>query len=168
MKIDLLLIIALSMLATSCYMPLNGIVVDTETNQPIEGAVVLVEWTKTKGFGLTYTESYKVADALSDKDGKFELPGCYSPFVNDPNVTIYKKGYVAWSSRWLFPGMHNRTGFRWSNGVFRLDRFRDDYSYAAHVTFISLSIIESINSESKSIMQKAYDWETKMANKERN
>ena len=85
------LLFAVALTSTGCYLPVNGRVIDAETNQPIEGAVVLVEWTKTKGFGFTYTESYKVAETTSDKDGKFELPGCYSAFVNEPDLTVYKK-----------------------------------------------------------------------------
>jgi hypothetical protein len=102
-------------LLTGCYKPISGTVVDSDTNAPIEGAVVMVEWTKTHGIGDHWTESYKVADTVTDKEGKFTLPGCYRPFVNEPDVTIYKKGYVAWSSRWIFPDRRNRTDFKWGD-----------------------------------------------------
>ena len=36
-------------MTTSCDGEITGIVVDAETGQPIEGAVILVEWIKTKG-----------------------------------------------------------------------------------------------------------------------
>ncbi len=74
MKIKLLAVIALMLLVeTGCYLPVSGQVVDAETNKPIEGAVVLVEWTKTKGYGLTYTESYKVAETLTENSTRGQI-----------------------------------------------------------------------------------------------
>jgi hypothetical protein len=51
-----ILLIALLLLTTGCYLPISGKVIDAETYQPIEGAVVEVEWKNTIGFGLTHTE----------------------------------------------------------------------------------------------------------------
>lgn len=150
-------IVCTMLLMSGCYFPMSGRVLDAETHQPIEGAVVLVEWTKTIGFGLTYTESYKVAETLSDKDGTFILPGCYSAFVNAPDVTVYKKGYVAWSSRWIFPSNENRKDFWWGNGcMFRLEKFKDTYSYVDHDGFISRSINDTIGWEEKKLIMKTY------------
>jgi hypothetical protein len=146
------------LLTAGCYSPISGTVIDAETKQPIEGAVILVEWTKTKGVGLTYTESYKVAETVTDKDGNFELPGCYSPFVNAPDVTVYKKGYVAWSSRNIFPGYEKRTDFKWGSGyVFKMEHFKDTYSYTDHQSFISRAINDTIGWESKKTFIRVYD-----------
>lgn len=158
---------ALSMLASSCYMPINGIVVDAETNQPVEGAVVLVEWTKAKGFGLTYTESYKVAEALSDKSGKFELPGCYSPFVNDPNVTIYKKGYVAWNNKYIFPNDIKRSDYIWKSNVnYEMRHFMAQYYHDAHISFINNIVLTGPLAKKKQLLE-AVKWEEEEALKER-
>lgn len=147
---------------------IKGRVIDAETGKPIEGAVVLVEWTKTKGFGLTYTESYKAAEAVSDKEGKFTLPGCYSPFVNEPNVTIYKKGYVAWSSRWIFPDYRNMENITWKNEyVVKMQRFSENESHDKHEDFIMSSINSSLNIESKKILFDAFEWERELALQER-
>jgi hypothetical protein len=49
---------------------MTGTVQDAETGAPIEGAVVFVEWTKTKGLpGLTSTKVYKIVEVETDKDG---------------------------------------------------------------------------------------------------
>ncbi len=132
-------ILSIMLLVTGCYVPISGMVVDAETNAPIEGAVVLVEWTKTKGVGFTYTESVKVAETLSDKDGKFGLPGCFSLFVNEPDVTVYKKGYIAWNNKYIFPTYEKRKDFQWRIGsVFRLENFNEKiYSHKQHALFIS-------------------------------
>ena len=162
-----LLITLMLVLLTGCYKSINGTVVDADTNAPIEGAVVMVEWTKTHGIGDHWAESYKVAETLTDKDGKFTLPGCYRPFVNEPDVTVYKKGYVAWSSRSIFPDRRNRTDFKWGDSIFKLELFKKDYTYDEHTDFIRSSINSSINLENKQFIYRAFYWETQLASKER-
>jgi Carboxypeptidase regulatory-like domain len=155
------------LLLAGCYAPITGTVVDAVTNAPIEGAVVMVEWTKTHGIGEHWTESYKVAETATDKDGKFTLPGCYSPFVSEPNVTIYKQGYVAWSSRWIFPGRRNRTDFKWGgDSVFKLDVFKKKYTYSDHTDFIRASINSSMNLAAKGNIYDAFRWEDHLASEE--
>lgn len=159
MKIrHLIILLALVSLISGCYMPISGRVIDVETNQPIEGAVVLVEWTVTKGYGLTYTESAKVAEKLSDKDGNFDLPGCYNPFVNKPDVTIYKKGYVVWNNEYIFPDYIKRADFKWeSEAMFRIEKFKPEYSYDAHTSFIRRATNSTIGK--KELIKNAYRWE---------
>lgn len=141
MKKRLLVICLLIFVVTGCYLPIKGQVVDAETSQPIEGAIVLVEWTKKHGFGDAWTESYKVVEAVSDKDGKVNIEGCYSPFVKPPDVTVYKRGYVTWSSRNVFPSMKKRDDFHWrSNETYKLDKFNDTYSYTDHYGFTTSAI----------------------------
>jgi len=166
LKLFLAPIIAI-LITTGCYLPISGRVIDAETNKPIEGAVVLVEWTKTIGFGLTRTESYKVAEAISDKDGEIRLSGCYSPVVNKPHVTVYKKGYVAWNDESIFPALTQRVDFTWGSYVFRLEKFRPEYSYDKHVSFIWSSIREYQNYDAKKIIINAFEWERGKAFQER-
>jgi hypothetical protein len=97
---------------------MTGTVVDAETGKPIEGAVVLVEWTMTKGLGLTHTTSYKVTEMVTDNDGRFTVYTVPNPLVNAPDITVYKKGYVAWSSRWIFPNYDKRSDYSWRTGYF--------------------------------------------------
>lgn len=162
----LVLIIALFFLTSGCYASdITGTVVDAETGKPIEGAVVLAEWTKTKGLGLTSTESYKVVEVVTDKDGKFAVSGVSTPFVNPPHLTIYKKGYVAWNNEFIFPDYKKRTDFKWQSGhVFRLEQFKENiYSHKEHVMFIYAPVAGS------SKIPRYYDairWEEMMMQKE--
>ena len=170
MKRWLLLFIVFLLLGISgCYLPITAMVIDADTGKPIEGAVVLVEWTKTHGIGDHWTESYKVASAYSNESGKFSLPGCYGLFVDAPTLTIYKKGYVAWSSSWIFPRYKNRTDYNWGNSIIKLEHFKDEYSHDDHTSFVSLSIHSSLakNYELKKIVYHEIEWEQDLAFHER-
>lgn len=150
-----LMVIALVFLTSSCYGQITGRVVDAETGQPIEGAVVLVEWTMTKGLpGMTSTQPYSVMEVVSGKDGKFRLESVSSPMVNPPRITIYKKGYVAWNNEYIFPDWKKRKDFKWSEGVtIRLETFRKEYSRSDHVYFL-----HSVTHWGR-LINEAYRWE---------
>ena len=138
-------------------------VVDAATNEPIEGAVVLVQWTKTTGFGFKATSNYKVVEVVSDENGELTIPGLFKFGVNSPVVNVYKKGYVAWNSEDIFPSYEKRKDFKWRNGYeFRLEHFKSEYSYKKHVFFLDVS-----NSASGfGLLEKAYLWESALARKE--
>ena len=146
---------------------MTGTVVDAESGKPIEGAIVLVEWTMKKGIGLTHTTSYSAKEKVTDRDGRFSVNAVLNPFVNAPDVTIYKKGYVAWNSRWIFPDRRNRTDFIWGDNIFKLEHFKEGYSYDEHTDFIRLSINSSMNLESKKLIYDAFRWEDQLAFEER-
>jgi hypothetical protein len=151
------------LLTFSCYAEIDGTVVDAETGKPIEGAVVLVEWTKTKGLpGMTHTEPYKVIEVVSDKNGKVTLASVLNPPVNPPRVTVYKKGYVAWNNGYIFPNWENRKDFRWIEGlVIKLAPFRNEYSRTDHIYFL-----HTVAHWGKK-MSEAYRWEELEKEKQR-
>lgn len=152
-------------LTAGCYATITGKVIDAETGVPIEGAVVLVEWTKTKGFGLTYTQSYQVIEVVTDRDGRATISGVFNPLVNPPHVTIYKKGYVAWNNEYIFPDYKKRDDFKWQNEyVFKLEKFKPEYSYDAHTFFIHSAIGLG---QGEKMMLKDIEWEEGKAFDER-
>ncbi len=129
-------------LSTGCYGEMTGTVVDTETGKPIEGAVILAQWTKTKGFGLTHHVVHKIVEVETDNNGKFTISGTYDPFVDSPEVVIYKAGYVAWRNDFIFPDWERRTDFKYRRGItIRLERFKESYSKEQHDYFIGSGII---------------------------
>ncbi len=160
------ILLILSTLSTSCYGQITARVVDADTGDPIEGAVIMVEWTKTKGIGLTHTESYKVVEVLSDKEGKAEISGVDAFFVDLARVAVYKKGYVLWSNNNVFKGSRTLTTFEWKdNYTFKLNRFKPEYSYIDHGLFIDSAI--SAGFGDKKLIYEATEWEGKKASKER-
>lgn len=165
---NIFLLIVVLLFTTGCYGTLKGKVIDAETGKPIEGAVAMAEWTKTKGLGNTYTVSAKVVEAVSDKEGNVVLEGCWCPLANKPDLTIYKKGYVAWNNVLIFPDLKLREGFEWKSGqVFRLEMFKEGYSHDKHIDFIGRAINSSLNLEAKKNIYKAFSWEVEPARKER-
>jgi hypothetical protein len=101
------------------HMPeLNGQILDIETKQPIEGAVVVVEYKKsTMGLGAgRMSSSLDVREALTDKDGNFHIPSyttIIQPFswqAPSPMI-IFKPGYA--SLGYLELGAGYFTGEKW-------------------------------------------------------
>jgi len=162
------LFLVMILVASSCNAEITGTVVDAETGEPIEGAVVLVEWIITKGLpGMSYGETYEVKEALTNKEGKVNISDVLSPFVRSPRVTIYKKGYVAWNSEFIFPDYRKRTDFKRQSGyLFRLEKFKSEYTYVAHTGFID-GAIGTGAIEKKSQMMNVVEWENKQAGEER-
>ena len=148
-------IIILVLVAGSCYAEITGTVIDAETGQPVEGAVMLVEWTKTKGIpGLTHTKPHKVFESVSEKNGTLTFKKVLNPLVNPPRITIYKKGYVAWNNEYIFPGWIKRDNFKLADGmIMKLEHFKKEYSRDDHVLFL-----HSITHWGK-IINEAYRWE---------
>lgn len=92
--------------------PWKGQVVDAETKDPIEGAVVLAVWTKyvwspldVGGPNYRYYDSQEV---LTDTDGRFTIAArhvfSFNPFASfrGPDFLIFKPGYG------YFPWYHTR------------------------------------------------------------
>jgi hypothetical protein len=79
--------------------PYRGKVVELETENPIEGAVVAARWTIEP-----FVHSERICDAketITDKNGEFELPRCSCmghPFAEmyKPSVIVFKPGYLAY------------------------------------------------------------------------
>lgn len=159
-------VMSIFLFTTACEAEMSGTVVDAENGQPIEGAVILIEWTTIKGLpGLSHTESSKIIEMLTDKDGKFTITDTYT---QTPHVTVYKKGYVAWNNKFIFPSYKKRTDFKWASGyVFRLERFKPEYRYSNHTLFIHGSINDSLPGSEKKIIKEAIQWEELKAFEER-
>ena len=80
-------------------------------------------------------------------------------------MTVYKKDYVAWNNKYIFPSYEKRTDFRWGSGyVFRLENFNENkYSHKQHVLFIYKPVAEGSKTQQFS---NAMRWEELMMQKE--
>ena len=86
---------------TFAFLAWKGVILDKETGNPIEGAVVVRSWDRvTTGPGGAVSGLLAVKETLSDKDGKFmiaeKLPSLSIPglsWVEENSPLVYKPGY---------------------------------------------------------------------------
>ncbi len=138
------------------YPSIDVQVVDAKTGEPIEGAVLLAQWTTTTCVYECSSTNYKVVEKVSDENGRMTVPGVYKVGVDAPSVVVYKKGYVAWQHDFIFPDYKKRTDFRWRDGyVFELELFKPEYSHEGHVRFLR----NSNSSPISGLLNEAFRWE---------
>jgi len=97
---------------SACEKTYSGKVIDADTKEPIEGAVVVASWreqgTSLAGAISTFKD---VKENLTDKDGKWTIVGlretCNNPIalvwqllggtcIKDPEFIVFKPGYCSW------------------------------------------------------------------------
>ena len=104
-----LLLLGMTQALTACAAPLQysaepmeATVVDAETNQPLEGVIVVAHWELRFGHagGSSVVGQLMVMEATTDKDGKFSLPA-WGPKIavasslsnRAPQLLLFKNGY---------------------------------------------------------------------------
>lgn len=116
--------------------------VDSASGKSIEGAVVVAQWTKLHGFGLTYHTQEKLTETQTDKNGAFTLSGINAWFVEPPEMIVYKEGYLPWRNDSVFPGGNKTKDNEWvNNAVYRLEKYEDKYTFGQIESFIDSGIM---------------------------
>jgi hypothetical protein len=113
----------------------SGRVVDQETREPIEGAVVLGTWYRvepTVAGGVSYY--YDARETLTDKNGEFSIPGLglrIMGSIKPMSALIYKAGYWSyetgtWST--IKEGLYSSEQVKWEEGnpIFPIRRLSGD------------------------------------------
>ena len=112
-KILLILILtSLVISATSCYGfalirkdgPYEGRVIDVDTGEPIEGVVVLGDWSREhiSPGGAVHT-FYDATETVTDNNGEFRIEGMGLEILSNVtpmDVLIFKAGYEYFESPW--------------------------------------------------------------------
>jgi hypothetical protein len=148
MKTLIIIVLAITLLACSgCnhYPPITGKVIDSITGKPIEGALVVAQWTKKHGFGLTYHELILITETQTDKEGNFSLTKTPKDrFVEPPEMIIYKEGYIPWRNDMIFPGGTDSLikNNEWENNVtYKLDMFTNKYKVRQLYDFLDYGMM---------------------------
>ena len=99
-----LLLLFITPLFASCGLHYNikGKVIDAKTGEPVEGAVVAINWIRYKlgPPGLPASkERYGTTEDLTDAQGVFTMPK-YP--IGTHFMGVYKTGYICWSSETIF------------------------------------------------------------------
>jgi hypothetical protein len=121
----------------------TAIIVDDETGEPIEGAIALAQWIKTKfNFEGGFTYVSKARETVSDKEGKIHITGYWMwiPFTGKPTLTVYKPGYALWNSEEeaVPRPVYQPKDFSSDNNVVRLVKFEKaaaEWKELAHTEF---------------------------------
>ncbi len=133
-------------------------VIDDETEEPIEEAMVLI-----RGTGLGYSKKDKDVELVSDKRGEIIINGQFPLIARPPMVTIYKKGYVVWNSKVIFPNNKQRKDFKWQEDyIVRLKKWDSHYSHTLHFNFIRGYSLNSKRVKTK--LGEAIAWEENRSN----
>jgi hypothetical protein len=96
--------LTVNMLMGGCGMhyTIQGKVLDSETRQPVAGAVVAIKWERYQftppGLPPNRTR-YGTSESITDAQGQFSIPKY--PFA-DHFMGVYKHGYVGWSSEEVY------------------------------------------------------------------
>jgi len=110
----------------------HGRVIDAQTREPIEGAVVLGVWSKGyMGAGGIAHEYYDARETVTDAQGDFTIEGMgprVMTHLQKMDVVIFKAGYehvglTSWDS--LKTAIYFRDRVQWENGkaIIPLDRW---------------------------------------------
>lgn len=122
--------------------PHDGMVIDAETERPIAGAVVEGVWAFERGRGLrgpfySITRSVDTTD-----DGRYalprldDLPDGQSTRLVRFTLTVYRRGYVAYRSDFIFPSGAIRHDFSQHLNKARLVKWAQGLSHHRHRMFM--------------------------------
>jgi hypothetical protein len=127
----------------------QGRVLDMESNQPIEGAVIMGVWTRVS-IGAHPVETYHdVQETLSDREGNFIIPGTWGASiplisgVREPEFVIFKPNYAAFRGSWnakFSPGGPVQLSQQDGRSVFQLRRLTVREERVANMGKLSLHL----------------------------
>ncbi len=116
-----LIAVAALLLQTGCLYgvrydgPYHGKVVDKQTNEPIEGAVVLGSWWVYHfGLGGGYSTYHDAREAVTDKNGEFTIKGeglRVLSSLKPMSILVYKAGYTYMENHW--DALKNDEAVKW-------------------------------------------------------
>jgi hypothetical protein len=121
----------------------TAIVVDADTNEPIDGAAAIAIWRKSgdaawfEGGGAKVV---KIEEALSDREGKIFIKGFWNWHLikmEYPRLTVYKSGYICWDQQYIFGNPWiNRTDFNKEYRTIRMKKRPENFSFIKHDHFV--------------------------------
>jgi hypothetical protein len=106
-RMDLRILVCVTAMTALIAPPLQaagafrGTVIDADTKQPLEGAVIVVVWYRKPMIHMDGPQYFhKAVEVLTDAEGKFSVPNKpgidWNPFTfvkDHPNIVIFKPGY---------------------------------------------------------------------------
>lgn len=142
------------------------VVVDAETNQPIEGAVAIAIWRRIALIGAPFWEGgsevpRRIEEVVSDKEGKIFIKGFWpwgEKKRKNPHLTIYKPGYVCWDQERIFP-KGRRTDFDEHHRTVKIEKWKEWYSFDDHDSFVGSVTYHQAYKSKERLFLKAFEYE---------
>lgn len=122
--------------------PFDGVVLDSDTERPVTGAVVAGSWAFERGVGLSGPMAAHEYVTQTGADGRYripklsELPGGASARVRRFTLIVYHRGHVGWRSDRRFPVGEERRDFAQRGNRVRLDPWQDGLLHHRHLAFL--------------------------------
>jgi hypothetical protein len=122
--------------------PYDGIVLDTDSERPIAGALVAASWAFERGIGLRAPSGARELVVETGADGRYtiprleDLPGGASARIRRFTLIVYHRGHVGWRSDRLFPSRAARRDFSQRGARVRLERWQPQLGHAEHLVFL--------------------------------
>ena len=128
--------------------PYTGTVVDGVTGRPVEGASVLMYWTKTIPQMIeSHSETIAARLTYTDRQGRYEIPRVSTNFglmgmLESTNVIIYQPGYKAYLIRLVLddPYTRNEPQFKETGNRVSLERLPPGFSHQKQVDAIEQAL----------------------------
>lgn len=129
----------------------SGKVVDAGTGEPIEGAVVCMQWSGGGFFGIVSSKCVALYETKTDKKGRYSVPSLrvsiwswFGGGAGDEDVMIYKDGYSAYevSSSDLkpvgrsFASDSENQPYHKKQNIVKLYVFKESDSHTEHLRWI--------------------------------
>jgi hypothetical protein len=122
--------------------PYDGIVLDTDSERPIAGALVAASWAFERGIGLRAPAGAREVVVETGADGRYtiprldDLPGGASARIRRFTLIVYHRGHVGWRSDRMFPSRAARRDFSQRGARIRLERWQPQLGHAEHLVFL--------------------------------
>ena len=122
--------------------PFSGQVLDSETEKPVEKALVYASWAFERGMGFVAPRGAAEVALETDANGRYripkltEFPGGLSMRVARFTLVVYRRGYVAYRSDSIFPDQVPRRDFVQRGNMVRLSPWSPELSFARHAAFV--------------------------------
>jgi|GEM_PF-5966832 len=126
------------------YCPCTGVVLDAATKKPIAGAQVMAHvHYSIGGIRIERGSKNKYEFTQTDKDGRYRVPTIFYPRLlisSSFKLIIYKAGYVAYSSSYVFGHRSKKSYFKYKNNTVLLEKWDDKKftkkDHIKHIDFI--------------------------------
>jgi len=118
-KIFVLMLLFIPIFLSACDKTYSGKVIDADTKEPIEGAVVVATWLEETATVAGPSERFKdVKETLTDKNGEWFIKGPRGQkggnitaiytfitggyYTRRPGFIVFKPGYCSWPQGYLY------------------------------------------------------------------